>query len=258
MQYETLLTEIHDGVGVVTVNRPEIRNAMNSAVLDEMRSALDEFRQDEEVGAVIFTGVGDKAFVAGADIGELRERTILDGLAANMQRFYDEIEGFEKPTIAAVNGYAFGGGLELAMACDIRLASENARLGLPETSLSIIPAAGGTQRLVRLIGKGRAVELILTGRPIAAEEAQSIGLVSRVVAQEELMEAARETAARILSKGPLATRLAKLAVQRGFDADQQTGLAIERLAQTVLLASEDKTEGTSAFLEKREPDFKGR
>src|SRR5215217_6092461 len=170
MSYETLLTEARDGVGVVTVNRPEVRNALNRRVME-----------DDGVGAVVFTGAGEKAFVAGADIGELRERTILDGLAAAMQRLYDEIEGFEKPTIAAVNGYALGGGCELAMACDIRIAAENARFGLPETALSIIPGAGGTQRLARLVGKGRAIEMVLTGRMISAEEALRVGLVNQVV-----------------------------------------------------------------------------
>lgn len=258
MEYETLLTGKWDGIGVITVNRPEVRNAINRRVMDELHSALDGFREDDGVGVVVFTGAGEKAFVAGADIGELKERTMLDGLAAGMQRLYDEIEGFEKPTIAAVNGFALGGGCELAMACDIRLASENSRFGLPETSLSIIPAAGGTQRLARLVGKGRALEMILTGRIIDAGEAQHIGLVSRVVPQERLMDAARETAVSVLSKGPLAVRLARLAVQAGFETDQRTGLLVERLAQTVLYASEDKNEGTSAFLEKRDPEFKGR
>lgn len=258
MAYETLITETRDGVGVITINRPDVRNAMNQQVMEDLRVALDKFREDEGVGAMIFTGAGDEAFIAGADIGELKERTVLDGLAATMQQLYDEIESFEKPTIAAVNGYALGGGCELAMACDIRIAAENARFGLPEVGLSIIPGAGGTQRLARLVGKGRAVEMILTGRMIEAEDAYNIGLVSRVVQQAELMDAARETAQTILSKGPLAVRLAKLAIQAGFDVDQRTGQVIERLAQTVLYSSEDKQEGTSAFLDKREPDFKGR
>ena len=258
MAYETLLIETRDGVGVVTLNRPDVRNAMNRRVMEELRAALGGFREDDGVGVVVFTGAGEKAFVAGADIGELRERTMLDGLAGSMQRLYDEIEGYEKPTVAAVNGYALGGGCELAMACDIRIASESARFGLPETSLSIIPGAGGTQRLARLVGKGRAVEMILTGRMIGSEEALSMGLVTRVVPQDALMDAARETAGRILSKGPLAVRLAKLAVQTGFETDQRTGLVVERLAQAVLYTSEDKREGTSAFLEKRDPDFKGR
>src|SRR5215207_4452555 len=258
MSYETLLTEARDGVGVVTVNRPEVRNALNRRVMEEMRAVLDGFREDDGVGAVVFTGAGEKAFVAGADIGELRERTILDGLAAAMQRLYDEIEGFEKPTIAAVNGYALGGGCELAMACDIRIAAENARFGLPEVTLAILPGAGGTQRLARHIGKGRALEMIMTGRLMDAEEALSAGLVSKVVPQEDLMDAVKETAEQVLTKGPLAVRLAKLAVQAGYETDQRTGLLIERLAQAILLTSEDKREGISAFLEKREPYFKGR
>ena len=258
MAYETLITDTQDGIGIVTINRPEVRNAMNQQVLEELRSALDELREDESVGVVVFTGAGEKAFVAGADIGELKERTLLDGLVARMQRLYDEVEDFAKPTVAALNGYALGGGCELAMACDVRIASENTKLGLPETGLSIIPAAGGTQRLARLVGKGRAIEMILTGRIIEATEAHNIGLVSHVIPQDSLMNTVRETAGQILSKGPLAVRLAKLAIQAGFDTDQQTGMTIERLAQTVLYSSEDKREGTSAFLEKRDPEFKGR
>jgi enoyl-CoA hydratase/carnithine racemase len=226
--------------------------------MEDLHAALDAFREDDGVGVVVLTGAGEKAFVAGADIGELRERTARDGLAARMQRLYDEIEGYEKPTVAAVNGYALGGGLELAMACDIRIASENARFGLPETALSIIPGAGGTQRLARLVGKGRALEMILTGRAVDAEEARAIGLVTKVVSQAELVDAARESAGQILSKGPLAVRLARLAVQTGSETDQRTGLVVERLAQALLYASEDKQEGTSAFIEKRKPDFKGR
>ena len=258
MAYETLLTDIQHGIGSIVVNRPDVRNAMNRRVMEDLHAALDAFREDDDVGVVVLTGAGEKAFVAGADIGELRERTARDGLAARMQRLYDEIEGYEKPTVAAVNGYALGGGLELAMACDIRIASENARFGLPETALSIIPGAGGTQRLARLVGKGRALEMILTGRAVDAEEARAIGLVTKVVPQAELMDAARETAGQILSKGPLAVRLARLAVQTGFETDQKTGLVVERLAQALLYASEDKQEGTSAFIEKRKPDFKGR
>ena len=258
MAYETLLTDKQRGIGCIVVNRPDVRNAMNRRVMDDLRRALDEFREDDSIGVVVLRGAGEKAFVAGADIGELRERTARDGLAASMQRLYDEIEGYEKPTVAAVNGYALGGGLELAMACDIRIASENACFGLPETALSIIPGAGGTQRLARLVGKGRALEMILTGRALDAEEAWAIGLVTKVVPQAGLMDAARETAGQILSKGPLAVRLARLAVQTGLETDQKTGLVVERLAQALLYASEDKREGTSAFIEKRKPHFKGR
>jgi enoyl-CoA hydratase len=257
-EYETILTGVEGDVGTITINRPDVRNALNTQVVGDLRAALTEFRYDGSVGVVVFTGAGDRAFAAGADIGELREKTMLDALGSTMQQVYDEIEGYEKPTVAAVNGYALGGGCELAMACDIRIASENARFGLPEVTLSIIPGAGGTQRLARLVGKGKAIEMILTGRMIGAEEALRVGLVTQVVSPEKLPEAARETANDILSKGPLAVRLAKLAVHAGFETDQKTGLVIERLAQAVLFTSEDKREGTSAFVEKREPNFEGR
>ncbi|MDQ3910974.1 MAG: enoyl-CoA hydratase-related protein [Actinomycetota bacterium] len=257
-EYETIRASSEESIGFITLNRAERRNVLNAQVLVDMRDALSSFREDDGVGVVVFTGAGDQAFAAGADIGELRERTVLDALSSRMQAFYDEVEGYEKPTIAAVNGYALGGGCELAMACDIRVASENARFGLPETALGILPGAGGTQRLARLVGKGRAVEMILTGRSMPADEALAAGLVSRVVAKEELTNAVRETAEQILAKGPLAVRLAKLAVQAGYEADQETGLLIERLAQAVLFASEDKREGTSAFIEKRKPEFEGR
>ena len=256
--YETILTEVEQGVGTITINRPDVRNALNTQVLGDIRQALAELRHDREVGVVVFTGAGERAFAAGADIGELRERTALDALASTMQAVYDEIEAYEKPTIAAVNGFALGGGCELAMSCDIRIASENARFGLPEVALSIIPSAGGTQRLARLVGKGKALEMILTGRIVDAAEAHRIGLVTEVTASEALGEAVRETAGTILRKGPLALRLAKLAIQTGFETEQKTGLVVERLAQAVLFNTEDKREGTSAFLEKREPRFKGR
>jgi enoyl-CoA hydratase len=258
-EYETILTEVENGVGRITINRPDARNALNTQVLGDIRQALAEFRHDREVSVVVFTGAGDRAFAAGADIGELRVRTALDALAAIMQGVYDEVEAYEKPTIAAVNGFALGGGCELAMACDVRIASRNARFGLPELTLSIIPGAGGTQRLSRLVGKGRAIEMILTSQIIDAEEARRIGLVTQIADEnEDLMDRVRETAAAILKKGPLAVRLAKLAIQTGFETDQRTGLVVERLAQALLFTTEDKEEGTSAFLEKREPDFKGR
>jgi enoyl-CoA hydratase len=258
-EYETVLTRAEGGVGWITVNRPDVRNALNTQVLGDFRQALVEFRHDREVGVVVFTGAGEKSFAAGADISELRERTALDALSSTMQSVYDEIEAYEKPTIAAVNGYALGGGCELAMACDIRIASANARFGLPEVTLSIIPGAGGTQRLGRLVGKGKAIEMTLTGQVIDAGEALRIGLVTQVAEDvEALADRVRGIAGKILEKGPLAVRLAKLAIQAGSETDQKTGLVIERLAQAVLFETEDKREGTSAFLEKREPRFQGR
>jgi enoyl-CoA hydratase/carnithine racemase len=207
---------------------------------------------------VAFTGAGEKAFVAGADISQLRQYDLHTGLAGEMQRAFDEIEAFGKPTVAAVNGFALGGGCELAMACDIRIASENARFGLPETTLSVLPGAGGTQRLARLIGTGRAIEMILTGRFVDAAQAQAIGLVTAVVPPDGLRAELRRLADAILAKGPLAVRLAKLVVRAGMDADQRTGQVVERLAQALLYTTDDKTEGTSAFLEKRPARFSGR
>jgi enoyl-CoA hydratase len=257
-EYETILADVEGGIGRITINRPDSRNSLNTQVLGDVRSVLAEFRYDDSVGVVVFTGAENKAFAAGADIRELKERTMFDALSSVMQAVCDEIEAYEKPTIAAVNGLALGGGCELAMACDIRLASENAKFGQPEVGLSIIPGAGGTQRLARLIGKGRATEMILTGRMMHAEESLRVGLVSKVVPPEELMNTVRQTADAILEKGPLAVRLAKLAIRTGFETDQRTGLVVERLAQAILFTTEDKEEGTSAFIEKREPDFKGK
>ncbi|WP_040791753.1 enoyl-CoA hydratase/isomerase family protein [Nocardia paucivorans] len=257
-RYETLLVDVTDRVAVVTLNRPEVRNAINAQVQADLRDALAALRVDDSVGVVVVTGAGEKAFAAGADIGQLKDYDLHTGLASTMQRLYDEVEAFEKPTIAAVNGYALGGGCELAMACDIRIAAESARFGLPETNLSVLPGAGGTQRLARLIGVGRAVELILTGRMVTAEEAHGFGLVSHVVPAEELVPKAREIAGTILAKGPLAVRLAKLVVRSGMDADRHTGLVIERLAQALLYTTEDKREGAEAFLAKRSPDWRAR
>ncbi|MGA7207074.1 MAG: enoyl-CoA hydratase-related protein [Specibacter sp.] len=257
MSYETILTDIRDGLGIITINRPELRNALSRTVLAEIATALDAFRDNSEVGVVVFTGAGEKAFVAGADINQLVGYTMLDGLTAAMAKLYDAIEAYEKPTIAAINGFALGGGNELAMSCDIRIASANARFGLPETNLGVLPGAGGTQRLSRLVGKGRAVELILTGRIFEAEEALRIGLVTEVTEPGELMAAVERTAGLILAKGPLAIRLGKLVINNGSETDLRTGLLLERLAQSLLYTSNDKAEGAAAFLEKRPARFEG-
>ncbi len=252
-----LLTEVSDGVGVVTLNRPDALNALNFAVIDGIEAALRDFSNDPNVGVVVFTGAGEKAFGAGADITQLVNYTVRDGLNARLQRLFDELEAFEKPTLAAVNGFALGGGNELAMSCDIRIATENAKFGLPESNLGVLPGAGGTQRLSRLIGKGRAIELILTGRFINADEALRIGLVTQVVPRGEHLAAARRIAAEILKKGPLAVRLAKLVVSNGFETDQRTGILLERLAQALLYGTADKLEGAQAFIEKRQAEFTG-
>ncbi|PFA67471.1 enoyl-CoA hydratase [Bacillus sp. AFS015802] len=243
----------------IVINRPEQRNALTKETLDEITEALENIRKDETVACLVFTGQGNKSFAAGADIGQLREKTALDALTkGGMQDVYNLIESFEKPTIAMINGYALGGGCELAMSCDIRVASTTAKLGLPELNLSIIPSAGGTQRLVRIVGKGKALEMILMGKLIDAEEAHRIGLVSEVTKPEDLEEKVEEVAGQILSKGPLAVKLAKIAVNLGSDVDMKTGLMIEKLAQAVLFSSEDKREGTTAFLEKRKPEYQSR
>ena len=250
------LTIVRTGrVAIVTVNRPEVLNALSLEVQIDLATALDELRSDEQVGAVVFTGAGDRAFAAGADIQRLRAYTRETALASRMQRLFDEIETFEKPTIAAVNGFALGGGCELAMACDIRVASERARFGLPETGLGIIPGAGGTQRLARLAGVGIALDLILTGRTLTAQEALAVGLVTRVVGETDLLANCCEVGETMLSRGPLALSLARIVVRAGVNVDQATGQVLEQLAQAVLYETQDKQEGVDAFLDKRAPEF---
>ncbi|MGY4098802.1 enoyl-CoA hydratase/isomerase family protein [Nocardia sp. R16R-3T] len=253
--YETLTVEDKSGVALVTINRPDVRNAISQEVQSDLRSALAELSEDDRVRAVIFTGAGDRAFVAGADIHRLRDYTRETALQSRMQRLFDDIEAFDKPTIAAVNGFALGGGCELAMACDIRIAAESARFGLPETNLAILPGAGGTQRLTRLVGLGQAIDMVLTGRLVSASEALGMGLVSRVVSDADLLASAYDVATAIMAKGPLAVRLAKLVVRRGADVDLRSGLVLERLAQALLYESADKREGVDAFLGKRSPTF---
>ena len=256
--FATLRVEKQGGIALVTIDRPEARNALSLELQAELRVALDALRFDEAVEAVIFTGAGERAFAAGADIHGLRDYTHATAIASGLQRLFDEIEAFEKPTIAAINGLALGGGCELAMACDLRVASEDARFGLPETGLGIIPGAGGTQRLTRLVGVGLALDLILTGRLLTAEEARQAGLVSRVVATDMLLDTCREVAATILERGPLAVRLARMVVRTGADVDLASGQLIERLAQAVLYETDDKREGVAAFFDKRPARFNGR
>lgn len=257
MSTELLTTDLTDGLLTITITRPEVRNALNADVLAEIGEVLDHAESDDSVQGIIFIGAGEKAFIAGADISGLVNYTALDGLNASMQKLYDRIENFPRPTLAAINGYALGGGCELAMACDLRIASTNAQIGLPETALGVLPGAGGTQRLTRLVGRGRAVDMILSGRFVPADEALQMGLVTRVVNPDQLLGTAREILDGIAARGPLAIRLAKLVIRHGADADQATGQIIERLAQSLLYQSEDKAEGAGAFLEKRTPRFTG-
>ena len=255
--YQTILLEVSGGIATLTVNRPEVRNALGKQTVEEIHAALVELAGRDDAGVLILTGAGDKAFVSGADIREIRQRGKRDALEAINQQLFTAIENFAKPVIAAVNGYALGGGFELALACDLRIAAEEAVFGFPETGLGIIPAAGGTQRLPRMVGWGKAKELILTGERIDAHEAERLRLVSKVVPRAELLPTARAYAEKILSRGPLAVQLAKAALNVAARAGLEAGLEFERLAQAVLFESKDKLEGTTAFLEKRKPKFRG-
>lgn len=259
MEYENIILTKEDKVAIITINRPEVRNALNGRTVQEILAALENVEKDDTIGVLIFTGSGEKAFAAGADINELTSRRPMDALAAgNISEVFKRIENSKKATIAAINGFALGGGLELTLACDIRIASENAKLGLPELNLAVIPGAGGTQRLSRIIGKGRAIDMILTGEFLLAEEAKNIGLISAIVPQESLLELAKEKATRIIQKGPVAVQMAKLTVNKGYEVDMDTALIIESLSQAVLYGTEDKVEGTTAFLEKRTAEFAGK
>jgi len=254
-----ILVEKADRIAWVTLNRPEKLNALNNEVLKELEQLFAELEHDAEVGVVVLTGAGEKAFVAGADIAELKA---LDTAGARVQALrgqavYQRIESFPKPVIAAVNGFALGGGCELALACHIRIASENARFGLPEVSLGIIPGYGGTQRLPRLVGKGVALDLILSGEMAPAPEALRMGLVSRVVPQADLRTTAEKLARTILSRGPLALRSALAAVNEGLEMPQEQGLQYEAALFGLLAATQDMQEGMGAFLEKRPAQFMG-
>lgn len=256
--YETITADVRDRIGVITIDREEKRNALSATVLAEIGQALGTWETDDDVSAILFTGAGEKAFIAGADISQLASYDIPHGLRADMQRLYDRIEEYPKPTLAAVNGVAMGGGLELAMACDLRIAADHAKMGLPETRLGVIPGAGGTQRLTRLVGPGRALDMIITSRIIDAATAERYGLVTEVVAAPDLLDTATTLLAGVLEKGPMAIRLARMVVKQGAEADQKTGLMLETLAQSLLYTTEDKIEGTEAFLAKRPAAFQGR
>lgn len=254
MLFEMILLDRTEGIATITFNRPEAMNALNIQTRAEFSAALQELSQDDTIRVVILTGAG-KAFVAGSDIKEFDRTTPYD--AHNIVRLGQLVENFEKPVIAAVNGFCLGGGCEIAMGCDLIIASEKAKFGQPEINLGIIPGGGGTQRLQRLIGPARAKELIFTGDLIRADEAYRIGLVNKVVPMEELIPTAMEMAGKIASKSPAALKLAKSAINRGMRTNLETGLAIEYEMYSLSLTLEDKKEGVAAFLEKRTPVFKG-
>jgi enoyl-CoA hydratase len=253
-----IAVHLSESIATLTIDRPEVKNALDLATVNEIRAALQTLAADENAAVLIITGGGEAAFVSGADVNDIRRRGRDDGLAAINSSLFAEIERFPRPTIAAINGYALGGGCELALACDIRIASETAKFGQPELGLGIIPGAGATQRLPRIVGMGRAKHLILTGEIIDAKQALEIGLVSAVTPAGQLQIRAREMAKKILRQGPLAARLAKLALNASARVDLDSGLLIETLAQAICYASEDKLEGTAAFLEKRKAKFTGR
>jgi len=257
---DNVRTENRDGILVVTIDRPKVLNALNAQTVEEIYEAFSAARSDDSVKAVIVTGGGEKAFVAGADIMELAQKTPITGkdTSERGQFILSFIERFPKPVIAAINGFALGGGCELALACHIRIASEKAQIGLPEVTLGIIPGYGGTQRMARLLGKGKALELICTGDRIGAEEAERIGLVNKVVPADQLMAAAEKMARTIMSRGPLAVRAAIEAVMHGSEMPFEEGQFLEATLFGLLCASEDTKEGMQAFLEKRAASFKGK
>lgn len=254
----SIKVDISESIATLTIDRPEVKNALDLATVGEMRSALHTLSSNADAGVLIITGGGDTAFVSGADINDIRARGRDEGLAAINSSLFAEIERFPRPTIAAVNGYALGGGCELALACDIRIAAETAKFGQPELGLGIIPGAGATQRLPRIIGMGRAKHVILTGEAIDARQALEFGLITAIAPPGQLQIRARELAKKVLRQGPLAARLAKIALNASARVDMDSGLLIETLAQAICYASEDKLEGTAAFLEKRKPKFSGK
>jgi len=250
-----ILMTVQNKIAIIKINREEVRNALDPVTVQELKKKLESAKNNKDILSIIIIGSGDKAFVSGSDISSIRDRHFVETLTPHMQNLYVEIEKIEKPIIAAINGFALGGGCELAMACDLRIAAEHAKLGLPELNLGIIPGAGGTQRLANLVGIGKAKEMIFTGKIIKADEALNIGLVNKVVEKEKILNESIKVAEKMVDKGPLALRLAKLAINSTQNLTE--GLSIEALAQSVLFATKDKEEGTTAFLEKREASFKG-
>jgi enoyl-CoA hydratase/carnithine racemase len=260
MSFENVLLSKKNSIAYVTVNRPKVLNALNMATMEELRSAFTDIKNDREIRVAILTGSGEKAFIAGADIAELAEHDALSGkeYTHRGQSVLDLIEHLGKPVIACINGFALGGGCEMALACTMRLASENAKLGQPEVKLGIIPGYGGSQRLPRLVGKGMAMQLVLTGEMISAQEAHRIGLVNEVTAAASLIPRAEAIAQKIIANAPLAIQYAMEAVNQGMEMTLAEGLYLEATLFGMCCATEDKKEGTGAFLEKRAAQFKGK
>jgi enoyl-CoA hydratase len=260
MAYENLLYEKKDGIAYITFNRPKVLNALNRKTVEELQEILLDARGDNSVRVLILTGAGEKAFVAGADINELAQQTPVNGKEFSLfgQGAFHLLETLGKPSIAAINGFALGGGCELALCCSIRLASKTAKLGQPEVKLGIIPGYGGSQRLVRLCGKGMAHELCLTGEMISAEEAERIGLVNRTYEPADLLPAAEAVAKKIIERAPLAVKYCMEAIERGVEMPQEEGLFLEATLFGLCCATDDMREGTKAFLEKRKAEFRGK
>jgi enoyl-CoA hydratase len=260
MAYDNLLFEVNEQIARITFNRPNVLNALNRKTMEELGACLKTVRADDTIRVLILTGAGEKAFIAGADINELSQQTPVLGREYTLygQEIIHRLETVGKPVIAAINGFALGGGCEVALACTLRIASRNAKLGQPEVKLGIIPGYGGSQRLPRLCGKGVAHELILTGEMISAEEAWRVGLVNRVVEPGELLATAEAIAKKIIANAPLAVKYAMEAVERGMEMPQEEGLYLEATLFGLCCATQDMREGTRAFLEKRPPKFEGR
>ena len=260
MAYENINYTVENGIATIAINRPKALNALNLATLTELKDVVEKIAVDKAVQVVIITGAGEKSFVAGADIVEMSTKNAVEGRVWGQvgQNIFTEIENLPQPVIAAVNGFALGGGCELACACDIRYASENAKFGQPEVGLGITPGFGGTQRLTRVVGRGHAQELIYTANIIDAQEALRIGLVNKVVPQAELMDAVMKLAKTITKKAPVAVQLAKAAINRGINCDVVTGISYEAEVFGLCFATADQKEGMKAFIEKRKPTFEGK
>ena len=260
MDYQNILCAVENGIATITINRPKALNALNLDTVTELKDAIEKIAVDKAVKVVVITGAGEKSFVAGADIKEMATKTPAEGREWGQfgQNVFTEIENMPQPVIAAINGFCLGGGCELSCACDIRYASENAKFGQPEVGLGITPGFGGTQRLTRVVGRGQAKELIYTGGMIDAEAAKAIGLVNKVVPQEELMPAVLKLAGKIAKNAPVAVQLSKAAINRGINCDVVTGIAYEAEVFGLCFSTNDQKEGMAAFVEKRKPTFEGK
>ena len=254
--YAMILTEVHERVGLVRLNRPEVRNALNNSLLTELMEALAVFDADEQIGAMVITG-DERAFAAGADIKEMLGLSAVEMLLRDRVAQFDRIRQIKKPVIAAVSGWCLGGGNELALSCDLIVASETARFGQPEINIGVIPGAGGTQRLARAVGKAVAMEMVLNNRTLSAEEARQLGMLNRVVPVERYLEEALALASELAARAPLALRLGKEAVNNAFESSLTEGIADERRAFYFLFSTQDQKEGMTAFVEKRKPEWKG-